>query len=64
MDNAQTYNPQKDLLTGIRGMEPLEMFPWDDYYPRMAQTDFLCGHADTPAVKTATVGMRPDGNAS
>lgn len=55
------YNPQKYLLDGIRGMESLEMFPWDDYYARMAQTDFLCGHADTPAVKTAFVRTPPFG---
>ncbi|MEK7503554.1 MAG: hypothetical protein AAB577_01065 [Patescibacteria group bacterium] len=55
------YNPQNDLMTGIRGMEPLEMFPWDDYYPRMAQTDFLCGNADTPAVKTAFIRTAPFG---
>lgn len=53
------YNPQKDLMTGIRDMEPLEMFPWDDYYPRMAQADFLCGHADTMAVKTAFIRTAP-----
>lgn len=55
------YNPQKDLMTGIRGMEQLEMFPWDDYYPRMAQTDFLCGQHDTPAVKSAFIRTPPFG---
>jgi nicotinate phosphoribosyltransferase len=57
----QTYNPQQDLLTGIRGMEPLEMFPWDDYYPRMAQTDFFVGQAETMAVKTAFYRTAPFG---
>lgn len=56
-----TYNPQKDLLTGIRGMELLEMFPWDDYYPRMAQTDFLYSQAETPSVKTAFIRTPPFG---
>jgi len=57
------YNPQKDLMTGIQGMEPLEMFPWDDYYAQMAQTDFLCGQADVPAVKTAFNRTAPFGGA-
>lgn len=33
-------------------MFPLELCPWDDYYIRMAQTDFLCGRHHLQASKT------------
>lgn len=34
-----TYAPSTNLLEGIRNLFPLEVCPWDDYFPRMAQTD-------------------------
>ena len=46
------YNPTDNLLEGIREIFPLELCPWDDYYTRMAQTDFLCGRQNLQASKT------------
>ena len=54
------YNPQNNLLTGIRNLFPLEICPWDDYYMRMAQTDFLAKR-NKPASKTFFIRKAPFG---
>ncbi len=53
--------PTTDLYDGIRDAFPLELFPWDDYFARMAETDFLAGRADQPAVKSYFVRKAPFG---
>lgn len=53
--------PTRNLLEGLRQMEPLEMFPWDDYYARMAQQDFLTGRHRIKAVKSFFVRKAPFG---
>lgn len=57
---ASSLRPATSLFEGLRRMrEPGELFPWDDYYARMAQTDFLAGQAETPAVKSFFVRYAP-----
>ena len=56
-----TTTPTNDLYTGIRSAFPQELFPWDDYFVRMAETDFLAGRADQPAVKSYFVRKAPFG---
>lgn len=51
----------KDLYDGIARAFPLELFPWDDYFARMAETDFLAGRADQLAVKSYFVRKAPFG---
>ncbi len=53
--------PTADLYDGIKRAFPQELFPWDDYFLRMAETDFLAGRADTPAVKSYFVRRAPFG---
>lgn len=53
--------PTNDLYEGISKAFPLELFPWDDYFARMAETDFLAGRADQPAVKSYFVRKAPFG---
>jgi nicotinate phosphoribosyltransferase len=55
------YAPTQDLMTGIRNAFPEQMFPWDDYFPRMAETDFLDGVADEMAVKSFFMRTAPFG---
>jgi len=50
-----------DLYDGIKNAFPLEQFPWDDYFARMAETDFLAGRADQLAVKSYFVRKAPFG---
>lgn len=55
-------SPTTNLLDGLRRMRGVdELYPWDDYYARMAQTDFLAGRADDVAVKTFFVRFAPFG---
>lgn len=39
----------------------MQLFPWDDYFPRMAETDFLCGRAKVLAVKSFFMRRAPFG---
>lgn len=55
------YNPQKDLLGAIRSLFPLEICPWDDYYPRMAETDYLAKRAELFSTKTYFYRRAPFG---
>lgn len=55
------YDPQKSLLEGLRRMAPVQMFPWDDYFPFMAQTDFLRGDGGATAVKSFFIRKAPFG---
>src|SRR3990167_6744204 len=55
------YAPTSDLYDGIHRAFPLELFPWDDYFPRMAENDFLNGRAEVPAVKSYFVRRAPFG---
>jgi nicotinate phosphoribosyltransferase len=56
-----TYNPTIDLLEGIRQLFPLEICPWDDYYMRMAQSDFLLDRHKLKASKTYFIRKAPFG---
>jgi len=42
-------------------MEDTMLYPWDDYAARMAQTDFLEGNMEAPAVKSFFVRNAPFG---
>jgi nicotinate phosphoribosyltransferase len=53
------YDPQENLLEGIRRAFPLQLFPWDDYFPRMAETDWFAGRGDTLAVKSYFIRKSP-----
>lgn len=55
------YNPQRDLLQGISQCWQMEIAPWDDYYVRMAQTDFLSGKSKRLATKTFFFRSAPFG---
>lgn len=55
------YAPSKSLLEGIRNLSPLEICPWDDYFPRMAQTDFLSHRHDLLGSKTYFIRKAPFG---
>lgn len=55
------YEPENNLLDGIKSAFPLQLFPWDDYFPRMAETDWLCGRADVEAVKSFFIRKPPFG---
>lgn len=56
-----TYAPRENLLEGIRTLFPMELLPWDDYYMRMAQGDFLCGRHRRKATKTFFIRKAPFG---
>jgi len=55
------YAPSQNLLTGIQNLFPLELLPWDDYYMRMAQGDFLCGRHQKRCTKTFFIRKAPFG---
>lgn len=55
------YKPSDLLIEGIRTLFPLQLLPWDDYYPRMAQTDFLCGRHLTKSSKSFFFRKAPFG---
>ena len=55
------YKPSTNLLEGIRTLFPLEVCPWDDYYMRMAQTDFLLQRHNLKASKTYFIRKAPFG---
>lgn len=59
--NEPKYAPSENLLEGIKTLFPLELLPWDDYYMRMAQGDFLCGRHRKRAVKTFFIRKAPFG---
>lgn len=53
------YNPSNELKKIIRNLFPLEICPWDDYFPRMAQTDFFLGQHNKRASKTFFIRKAP-----
>lgn len=55
------YQPSQNLLEGSRAAFPRQMFPWDDYFARMAETDFLCDRGDVPSVKSFFIRNAPFG---
>ena len=55
------YQPSTDILTGIQGMFPLEIAPWDEYFMAMAQTDFKEGRAGVYATKSYFIRKAPFG---
>jgi len=55
------YSPSNNLLEGIQNLLPLEICPWDDYYMRMAQTDFLLKRQTKKASKTFFIRKAPFG---
>lgn len=56
-----SYKPSTNLLECVRNLFPLEICPWDDYFPRMAQTDFYLGRKDKKASKTYFIRKAPFG---
>lgn len=61
MNSPNLFNPKTNLLDGIRAAFPRQMFPWDDYFARMAETDFLSGRANITAVKSFFIRQAPFG---
>ncbi len=55
------YAPTSNLLEGIRHAFPLQMMPWDEYFPQMAEADFMLGRQDTIAAKTFFIRKAPFG---
>jgi len=55
------YAPTKNLLDGVRAAFPKQLFPWDEYFPQMAETDWLCGDGDTIAAKSFFIRQAPFG---
>jgi nicotinate phosphoribosyltransferase len=55
----QMYAPTNDLYDGIAKAFPLQLFPWDEYFERMAEADFLLGRFDMPAAKSYFVRNAP-----
>ena len=55
------FMPTTSLRTGIKNAFPYKLFPWDDYFARMAETDFLCGRANIPAAKSFFMRRAPFG---
>lgn len=53
------YNPSDCLLSGIQSLFPLEICPWDDYFPRMAQTDWLSRRHNLLGSKTYFIRRAP-----
>lgn len=51
--------PTRDLYDGIALAFPLEVTPWDDYFARMAEADFLLGRHETLAAKSYFVRKAP-----
>lgn len=49
----------KNLLEGIRNAFPLELFPWDDYFLRMAEADWKLGRAHVVATKSYFIRKAP-----
>lgn len=48
-----------NLLEGIRNAFPLELFPWDDYFLRMAEADWKLGRANVVAAKSYFIRKAP-----
>jgi len=40
---------------------PNQLFPWDDYFPRMAEADWLAGRSDIMSAKTFFIRQAPFG---
>jgi len=55
------YKPSKNLLECVRSLFPLEICPWDDYFLRMAQTDFYLNCHYKKASKTYFIRRAPFG---
>ncbi len=55
------YRPQRTLLAAVKSAFPLQMFPWDDYFPTMAEADLLTGRADVLAAKSYFIRQAPFG---
>lgn len=53
------YNPQDNLLEGIRMAFPLQLFPWDEYFARMAEVDFFSRQEETLGVKSYFIRKSP-----
>lgn len=55
------YHPHKNVLAGIESAFPAQLFPWDDYFARMVETDWLSGRAEIMAVKSFFIRHAPFG---
>jgi nicotinate phosphoribosyltransferase len=55
------YTPSDSLLNGIENTIPIEVCPWDEYYMRMAQTDFFVGNHNKEATKAFFIRKAPFG---
>jgi nicotinate phosphoribosyltransferase len=53
------YQPSKILYEGIQHFYPVETCPWDDYFPRMAQTDYFSKRHNLQATKTFFIRKNP-----
>ena len=57
------YNPTKNLMDGVRRAFVLQLFPWDDYFPRMGETEVLAGRGKVMAAKSFFIREAPFGGA-
>lgn len=55
------YKPTQNIIEGLRNLFPLELCPWDDYFARMAQTDFFLNRHKKIATKTFFIRKAPFG---
>lgn len=55
------YNPKTNLYDGLTLALPRQMFPWDEYFPRMAETDVLSGRGEVPSIKSFFIREAPFG---
>lgn len=51
----------RKLIEIVRDMLPLQLLPWDEYFPAMAQSDFKLGRHELPAVKSFFIREAPFG---
>jgi len=53
------FKPNKVFYKGIQHFYPIETCPWDDYFPRMAQTDYFSQRHTQQSTKTFFIRKNP-----
>lgn len=53
------FQPTKIFYEGIQHFYPIETCPWDDYFPRMAQTDYFSKRHNLQSTKTFFIRKNP-----
>jgi nicotinate phosphoribosyltransferase len=55
----RSYKPTNNIVEALETLFPLEICPWDDYYARMAQSDFFLNRHQLQASKTFFIRKAP-----